>query len=556
MTEQNLSSDLGDAPVLEVEDLNVAFAVGDGIVEAVRGLSFSLAQGETLAIVGESGSGKSVSAAAIMGVLPNGARVSGRIIAVGTEVTTASERELLTLRASRAAMVFQDPVAALSPYYTVQQQLDDRLRIVAPQMNGIERAARSRQLLELVRMPLIDEKLRAYPFELSGGQAQRVVIALALAADPQLLIADEPTTALDVTVQADILDLLRKLSQELGAGLLLITHDMGVVADLADRVLVMRDGLEVECGAVGELFSHPIEPYTRDLLGAVPVLGSRTSPARDFDQILLSVNDLEVSFARRRGKGRLLALDRVSLDLHAGETMGVVGESGSGKSTLGKAIMGFVPVQSGSITFDGVDLVAGSRRQMREARRSIGVVYQNPGDSLDPRFTIFNSVAEPLRVAGTLSKAAIRRRVEELLERVGLPGDWGGAYPHEISGGQRQRVSIARALALHPRLVIADEPTSALDVSVQKRVLTLLQELQQDMGFACLFISHDLAVVEEVGDSVLVIEYGVVQERGDVLTVLRDPQAEYTRTLLSASPVPDPEAQATRRAARLRTTQQ
>lgn len=556
MTVQKRSSAFGDTPVLEVEDLNVTFTVGEGTVEAVRGLSFSLARGETLAIVGESGSGKSVSAAAIMGVLPNGAQVSGRIIAAGTEVTAASERELLTLRASHAAMVFQDPVAALSPYYTVHQQLDDRLRIVAPQMNGVERAARSRELLELVRMPLIDDKLRAYPFELSGGQAQRVVIALALAADPQLLIADEPTTALDVTVQAEILDLLRRLSRELGAGLLLITHDMGVVADLADRVLVMRDGLEVECGAVGELFSHPIEPYTRDLLGSVPVLGSRTLPARDFDRVLLSIKDLEVSFARRRGKGRLLALDRVSLDLHVGETMGVVGESGSGKSTLGKAIMGFVPAQSGSIAFDGVNLVTGTRRQVREARQSIGVIYQNPGDSLDPRFTIFDSVAEPLRVVGSLSNAAIRSRVEELLERVGLPGDWGGAYPHEISGGQRQRVSIARALALRPRLVIADEPTSALDVSVQKRVLTLLRELQQDMGFACLFISHDLAVVEQVSDSVLVIEHGVVQERGGVLSVLRDPQAEYTRTLLGASPVPDPQAQATRRAARLRAIQE
>lgn len=542
------------APVLSVRDLTVTFRVDRGRspdVHAVRGVSFDLHAGEVLAVVGESGSGKSVSTLAVLGLLPGTARVSGSARLGGTELVGLDDRALSDVRGRRVAMIFQDPSNALDPVFTIGYQLRETLRRHLPGLSRQDARARAVELLRLVELPDPEERLRFYPHQLSGGQAQRVMIAMALACDPEVLIADEPTTALDVTVQAEVLDVLRRLRARTGAAVVLITHDMGVVADLADRVVVMRHGEVVETAPVAALFAAPTAGYTRTLLAAVPRIGApaRPSAADDAERPALNVEDLVVEYRNRRGRV-VRAVDGVTLRVQPGEMLALVGESGSGKSTLGRCALGLAPLTAGTVEVVGTRIGRDTPRAVRAARTRIGVVFQNPAASLNPRYTVGQSVAEPLRVHAGLRGAALTARVSELLDGVELPAAWASRYPHELSGGQRQRVSIARAVALDPELLIADEPTSALDVSVQATVLELFRSVQQRLRFACLFISHDLAVVDELADRVAVMHGGRLVEVGERSRVLGAPEAGYTRRLLAAAPVPDPAAQAARRTER------
>ena len=543
------------APVLSVRDLTVTFRVDRGRspdVHAVRGVSFDLHAGEVLAVVGESGSGKSVSSLAVLGLLPGTARVTGSARLGDLELVGLDHRALSDVRGRRVAMIFQDPSNALDPVFTIGFQLRETLRRHLPGLSRDEARARAVELLRMVELPDPEDRLRFYPHQLSGGQAQRVMIAMALACDPEVLIADEPTTALDVTVQQEVLDVLRRLRARTSAAIVLITHDMGVVADLADRVVVMRHGEVVETADVVDLFDAPAAAYTRTLLDAVPRIGADERPTGTdaADRPALNVENLVVEYRNRRGRV-VRAVDDVTLRVQPGEMLALVGESGSGKSTLGRCALGLAPLTSGTVEVVGTRLGRDTPRAVRDARTRIGVVFQNPAASLNPRYTIGESVAEPLRVHAGLRGAALSARVAELLDGVELPAAWASRYPHELSGGQRQRVSIARAVSLDPELLIADEPTSALDVSVQATVLELFRSIQQRLRFACLFISHDLAVVDELADRVAVMHRGQVVEVGERSRVLRAPEHDYTRRLLAAAPVPDPAAQAARRAARL-----
>ncbi len=535
-------------PVLSVRELAVSFSMGGHESPAVHAVDFDLHAGEVLAIVGESGSGKSVTSLAVLGLLPANATVTGRIFVDGVDVVGASERTLSSVRGDRVAMIFQDPSNALDPVFTIGYQILEMLRRHRPTLSTAERRARAVELLTMVELPDPEERLDWYPHQLSGGQAQRVMIAMALACDPEVLIADEPTTALDVTVQREILDVLRRMRDRTQAGILLITHDMGVVADLADRVVVMRAGRIEETADVRSLFAAPRAEYTRRLLAAVPRIGAaaRASMADEAERPVLEIDGLAVEYRNRRGR-HVRAVDGVSLDIRAGEMVALVGESGSGKSTIGRSVLGLAPIAEGSVVIDGVELGSVSRSRARAVKKRIGVVFQNPTAALDPRRTIGQSVGEPLRVHERVTGAALAERVGALLEAVELPASWAGRYPHELSGGQRQRVAIARAVALDPLLLIADEPTSALDVSVQATVLDLLRRLQERFRFACLFISHDLAVVDALCDRVVVLHRGAVVEQGERRRVLTAPEHEYTRRLLAAAPVPDPDEQARRR---------
>jgi peptide/nickel transport system ATP-binding protein len=542
------------APVLEVTDLTVTFRVDGGRspdVAAVRGVSYALLPGEVLAVVGESGSGKSVSSLALLGLLPGNATVTGSAKLGGQELIGLGDRALTEVRGRRVAMIFQDPSNALDPVFTIGYQIREMLRRHVPGLSRAERTARAVELLRMVELPDPEERLGFYPHQLSGGQAQRVMIAMALACDPEVLVADEPTTALDVTVQQEVLDVLRRLRARTSASIVLITHDMGVVADLADRVVVMRHGEVVETAEVADLFAAPRAEYTRTLLAAVPRIGAppRGSTADDRERPALNVEHLVVEYKNRRGRV-VRAVDDVTLRVQPGEMLALVGESGSGKSTLGRCALGLAPLTSGTVEVVGTRLGHDTPRAVRAARTRIGVVFQNPAASLNPRYTIGESVAEPLRVHAGLRGAALDSRVAELLDGVELPSAWASRYPHELSGGQRQRVSIARAVSLDPELLIADEPTSALDVSVQATVLELFRSIQQRLRFACLFISHDLAVVDELADRVAVMHRGRLVEVGERSRVLGAPQDSYTRRLLDAAPVPDPAAQAARRATR------
>ncbi|MET0435469.1 MAG: ABC transporter ATP-binding protein [Cellulomonas sp.] len=548
-------ADPGAAPVLSVRDLTVTFRVDRGRspdVHAVRGVSFDLHAGEVLAVVGESGSGKSVSSLAVLGLLPGTARVTGSARLGDLELVGLDDRALSDVRGRRVAMIFQDPSNALDPVFTIGFQLRETLRRHLPGLSRAEARARAVELLRMVELPDPEDRLRFYPHQLSGGQAQRVMIAMALACDPEVLIADEPTTALDVTVQQEVLDVLRRLRARTSAAVVLITHDMGVVADLADRVVVMRHGEVVETADVLDLFDAPAAAYTRTLLDAVPRIGADERPAGTdaAERPALNVENLVVEYRNRRGRV-VRAVDDVTLRVQPGEMLALVGESGSGKSTLGRCALGLAPLTSGTVEVVGTRLGRDTPRAVRAARTRIGVVFQNPAASLNPRYTIGESVAEPLRVHAGLRGAALTARVAELLDGVELPAAWASRYPHELSGGQRQRVSIARAVSLDPELLIADEPTSALDVSVQATVLELFRSIQQRLRFACLFISHDLAVVDELADRVAVMHRGRVVEVGERSRVLGAPEHDYTRRLLAAAPVPDPAAQAARRAVRL-----
>jgi peptide/nickel transport system ATP-binding protein len=538
--------------ILRFEDLTVDFTVGGTTHRAVDQVSFAVRPGEVLAVVGESGSGKSVTSLAALGLLPSNATVGGRISFGGDDVLSMSRAELTTLRGRRIAMIFQDPVGALDPVFTIGSQLIEMIRAHQPALSRAQARERAIELLAMVEIPEPESRLKYYPHQLSGGQCQRVMIAIAVACDPELLIADEPTTALDVTVQQEVLDVLLAMRSEISGAIMIITHDMGVVADVADRVVVMRKGSVVETADVHELFDRPAQPYTRALLDAVPRGGLRDDkPSGPTDGTpALSVEDLVVEYRGRRGR-TVLAVDHVNLALNPGEITGLVGESGSGKSTIGKSVLGLAPITSGEVRVDGQALTTASSSVVRQTRSRIGVVFQNPAGALNPRATIGQSIGEPLAVHRGVRGAELRGRVEELLDSVELPRGWAGRYPHELSGGQRQRVSIARAISLDPGLLIADEPTSALDVSVQATVLELLRSLQDRLHFACLFISHDLAVVDQVCDRVAVMSHGKLVEQGTREAVLRAPQDPYTIRLLEAAPVPDPREQAYRRSLRL-----
>jgi len=533
--------------LLTVEDLRISFDVDGRTVEAVRGVAFGLRRGRVLALVGESGSGKSATALAALGLLPATATVTGSIRLSGEELVGAGRTTLQEIRGGRIGTVFQEPMSALNPMFTVGDQIAEAIR-AHRDVPKKAAALRVQELLELVELPA--SVARAYPHELSGGQLQRAVIAMAVSCDPAVLIADEPTTALDVTVQAGILDLLRDLRERLGTAILLITHDMGVVADLADDVVVLRDGLVVEQAPVEQLFAQPAHDYTQALLAAVPGRSTPDSSGVPAGSPVVQLRDVTIEYAGRHGR-HVTAVDGVTLDIAAGEILGLVGESGSGKTTVGRAIAGLVRVGSGSLTVAGIDVAAarGNPRRLREVRSRLGIVFQDPASSLNPRRTVADSIAEPLLLHSSLRAEALSAKVDTLLDAVQLVRTVRDRYPHELSGGQRQRVAIARAIALDPALLIADEPTSALDVSVQARILDLLRDLQRTLGFACLFVSHDLAVVEQLADRVAVMHRGRVVESGPTASVLTSPSDPYTQRLLAAAPVADPVRQRSRRAA-------
>ncbi|WP_297741965.1 ABC transporter ATP-binding protein [uncultured Tessaracoccus sp.] len=537
--------------VLQFKNLDVQFKTEFGRVHAVKGLTLDVRPGEVVALVGESGSGKSVTATTALGLLPGNAHIQGETIVANQSIGKLNGKQLRNVRGNHVAMVFQEPMTALNPVIRVGEQLTEAMEVHGVAF-GRQAWARAVDLLKAVGIPNAERRAKQFPHELSGGMRQRVVIAMALACDPAVIIADEPTTALDVTVQADILDLLRSLKDKLNTGILLITHNMGVVADMADRVAVMFKGDIVEQGTSEEVLMHPQHPYTKRLLDAVPHLGVGHGQFGDkvadvtSEEMALECRNFVVEY-KRSGKKPFRAVDDVSFDVRRGEIVGLVGESGSGKSTIGRALLGLIPVASGEARVLGEDLTKLRGQQLKELRKRIGVIFQDPAASLNPRLPVGDVIAEPLQVHRVGTKAERRQRVHELLEAVRLPKSAYNRYPHELSGGQRQRVSIARALTLSPDLLVADEPTSALDVSVQASVLEMFTDLQKEFGFACLFISHDLAVIDSLAHRVVVMQYGKIVEKGDREDVLLNAQEEYTKRLLAAAPVPDPILQAQRR---------
>tara|TARA_B100000378_G_scaffold274161_1_gene268199 strand:+ start:2239 stop:3912 length:1674 start_codon:yes stop_codon:yes gene_type:complete len=545
----------GTAPVLEVRDLGIDFWVEGEWVSAARGINYTLHPGDVLAIVGESGSGKSTSSMGVLGLLPGNGRASGSAKLDGSELIGASPAKLRKVRGKGISVIFQEPMTALNPVYTIGYQIMEALQIHNPNMHKAEAATRALELLAQVEMPDPKKAFDSFPHQLSGGQRQRAMIAQSMSNDPKLLIADEPTTALDVTVQAEILDLMRRLHTDMGSAIVLITHDMGVVADLADQVIVMKDGAVVEHGKVADVFREAQHPYTQALLASVPHLGTassdETSKAKRLEnENVLHMKDLVIEYPKRGRVPAFRAVDGIDLDIRKGEVVGLVGESGSGKTTIGRAAIGLLPVHSGELEVAGRKMSGVSRGDLRSVRRDIGIVFQDPGSSLNPRIPVGESIAEPLLLAGGFGRKEMNQRVEELLDAVELPRSMRNRYPHELSGGQRQRIGIARALALKPKLLVADEPTSALDVSVQARVLELFQDLQRDLGFGCLFVTHDLAVVDQLADRIAVMHKGKLVEIGTRDQILRDPQDPYTQRLISAVPVPDPDEQRARREAR------
>ncbi|MER5860560.1 MULTISPECIES: ABC transporter ATP-binding protein [unclassified Streptomyces] len=522
--------------LVEVKDLTVEF----GAVRAVDGLSFELAKGAALALVGESGSGKSTVAGALLGLhRGTGARVGGSVRVAGTDVRDAPDEELRRLRGAKAAMVFQDPLSSLDPYYAIGDQIAEVHRV---HTRVSRRAARARavEVLERVGIPDAARRSRSRPHEFSGGMRQRALIAMALACEPDLLIADEPTTALDVTVQAQILDLLHTLRQETGMGLLLVTHDVGVAAESVDDVLVMRHGRAVEHGPVGTVLAAPAQAYTRRLLDAVPRVDTRRTSSPAGEEVVLEADGVRREYGR--GRRAFAAVDDVSLTVRRGETLGVVGESGSGKTTLGRMLVGLLRPTAGGVRYQG--------RPHTGVNPAVQMVFQDPVSSLNPRRSVGESIADPLRARGENDDERVRGRVTELLERVGLDREHYDRYPHEFSGGQRQRIGIARALAADPRVIVCDEPVSALDVTTQAQVVDLLGELQRELGLALVFIAHDLAVVRQVSDRVAVMRGGRLVEYGPADEVYDSPREDYTRQLLAAVPSLDPELAARRRAAR------
>ena len=559
-----------DHPIARFENLKVEFQTQDGPIEAVKGVSFDIAAGETVAVVGESGSGKSVSSLSLMRLVEyGGGEISdGRLLfdrgdAGQVDLRTMDAKDMRAIRGREIGMIFQEPMTSLNPVFTIGRQLIEGLRL---HMGMSKVAARNRaiDLLRQVRIPEAERRLGQYPHELSGGMRQRVVIAMALACEPRLLIADEPTTALDVTIQAEILGLMNKLKKDTGTAVMFITHDMAVVAQMADRVVVMFRGEKVEEGLVEDIFENPRHPYTQNLLAAVPKLGEMRGeptpkplsligqPEKSLigsvpptQEVLLDVRNLTTRFNVkggffRRTVARVHALENVSFSIKKGATLSLVGESGSGKSTCGRSILRLEEPQSGSIRLGDTDILALNSAGLRDARRDMQMVFQDPFASLNPQMTLADQVAEPLKNYNMAQGSELMDRVARLFDRVELPRAFMRRFPHELSGGQRQRIAIARALALNPKLLIADEAVSALDVSVQAQVLNLMLELQAELGISMLFISHDMAVVERVSHHVAVMYLGRIVEMGTRQEVFEDPRHEYTKTLMAAVPVADP----------------
>ena len=559
-------------PLLSIEGLSVEF----GADRVVDDLSFSVEPGKTVAIVGESGSGKSVTSLSTMRLadMMGATFAAGRIMFAGNDLLQASQKEMRSIRGKEIAMIFQEPMTSLNPLFTIGDQISEVL-ILHEKMSKAAAATEAERLLAMVRLPDGKGLLERYPHQLSGGMRQRVMIAMALACRPKLLIADEPTTALDVTIQAQILNIIRDLQKDLGMGMIFITHDMGVVAEMADHVVVMWKGKKVEEGPVREIFENPQHAYTRTLLAAVPRLGSMTGEdfpkrlpltvledgepkivgeerlqdtARYDEKPLLSVKDLYVRFDIRktllgRATHRLSAISKVGFDIYPGETLALVGESGSGKSTIGRTIQQLQTAMAGEISFEGKSYSSMSAAERFRMRQQVQYIFQDPFASLDPRKTVGFSIAEPINTHSLIAdRKALRRRVDELLERVGLSSAHAQRYPHEFSGGQRQRVCIARALASDPKLIIADEALSALDVSIQAQIINLFMDLQAERGLSYLFISHDMAVVEKISHRVAVLYLGQIMEMGSRRQVFETPAHDYTRRLLSAVPVADPTA--------------
>ncbi len=542
-------------PILKVKDFTVEFWV-DGIwYPAAIDMNFELNPGQVLAIVGESGAGKSATGMGLMNLLATNARMSGSVKVKGVEMLGASKSTLRKFRGKEVAYIFQEPMTALNPVYTIGFQIVETLRNHFD-MGPHQARDRAIELLTMVEIPDPTKSIDKYPHQLSGGQRQRAMIAQALACDPGLLVADEPTTALDVTVQAEILDLMRGLRDKLNSAILLITHDMGVVADMADEILVMKDGRTVEHGSADQIFNRPVHPYTQSLLAAVPRLGStkvRVLAPIDKNKTapVLRLENVTIEYPKRGRIPAFVAVKEFTLEIFPGEIVGLVGESGSGKTTVGRAAIGLLPIKAGKIEIVGNDISHATQKELFPIRRHTGIVFQDPASSLNPRLPIGESIGEPIFLARLAKGAELNRRVEELLDQVELPRSYRNRYPHELSGGQRQRVGIARAIALTPDLLIADEPTSALDVSVQARFLDLLQELQLKMNFACLFISHDFAVVEILAHRIAVMQDGLLVEEGGRDDILKHAKNPYTQRLIAAVPVPNPAEQKIRREARL-----
>ena len=539
-------------PIIEASELSIDFWVDGQWVMAASGVNFRVRPGEVLAIVGESGSGKSTSAMSLLGLLPVNGRASGSVKLQSEELIGADKKRLRQIRGKEIAVIFQEPMTALNPVYTVGFQIVEALQVHYPSMTKAKAKVRALELLTMVELPDPQKAFDSYPHELSGGQRQRAMIAQSISCDPLLLIADEPTTALDVTVQAEILDLIRDLNKRLNSAVILITHDMGVVADLSDHMIVMKDGVVVESGSTKQVFTKPGHQYTKDLLASVPHLGAaELKPAvdRTGQKPTLSLKNVNIEYPKRGRVPAFKAASDINLEIYPGEVLGLVGESGSGKTTIGRAVVGLLPIKSGELTINENSLAGRKQKELMAIRREIGIVFQDPGSSLNPRWPVGQSIAEPLLLAGWNHKE-LTDRVSELLDLVELPRSYRNRYPHELSGGQRQRIGIARALALSPKLLVADEPTSALDVSVQARVLELLQEIQKEQQFATLFISHDLAVVDLLSDRIAVMQHGVIVEQGPKDEILRNPTQDYTKRLIAAVPVPDPDQQAKRRSDR------
>jgi len=545
----NPTSSPGRDVLLEVRNLKVCFDTDNGTVTSVDGVSFHVDRGETLAIVGESGSGKSVTALSIMRLIqtPPGRIAGGEILFRGRDLLKLEERELRTIRGNEISMIFQEPMTSLNPVFTVGDQIAEAIMIHQKKTRA-EAARLAVQMLDLVEIPEPAQRAQSYPHQLSGGQRQRVMIAMALSCNPKLLIADEPTTALDVIIQAQILDLIKKLQREFGASVIFITHDLGIVAEIADRVVVMQNGRVVEQNDTRAVFEAPSHPYTQRLLAAVPKIDpERHAPAiKRASEPLLKVHRLRKWFPVKGGllqrtTGYVKAVNDLSFDIHRGEVLSLVGESGSGKTTAGRTILRLIEPTSGSVIFDDTDVTKLPARDLRAFRRRMQIVFQDPFASLDPRMTVGEIIGEALDIHGLVRTRKERdRRIAQLLETVQLDAARRNLYPHEFSGGQRQRIGIARVLAVEPELIVADECVSALDVSIRRDILDLIKDLRARLNLTILFISHDLAVVDDISDRVAVMYKGDLVEMSSAHDLFRSPQEAYTKALLSAVPIPDP----------------